>query len=269
MKNTLIFSKLKAATLTIALGLGFLPVAAHADMQTIRNADNAIWVSAGTGYYNYKEHITAPNLPDSERHWMPSIAAGMSSLTNTDFYYALEGSVVRGRAAYNGAYFNAPTTPLQSTTFETITEVDAKLGRAYAVGQNALMIPYVDFGGRYWNRNLGGGQVEVYRHLETLGGVMLQSSIGNQWVLSGYGAMGGTYLARMTTGGYAYKLHSALTEKAGAKIGYNLTRTTELFTTADYNHFSYGKSGVVNSAYEPTSHTGETALRVGISFHIQ
>ena len=245
----------------------FMSCAAKADIQTIRSADSALWGSFGTSFFNYKESITP--IPDREHGWIPSCAAGMSNMTDSNLYIALEGTTTYGDAAYKGAEFYHPTVPLQGTTSETISTVDGKLGKGFAFGSRTMLVPYAELGFRYWDRNLTGSQVENYQNFSFLGGTMLQVAPTKRIILSAYGAAGTTFAAQMKTGGHSYTLGNAGAYKLGGKLGFNLTPRVELFTSLDFDHFRYVQSGVVAGAFEPSSGTSDTAWRVGLSYHLK
>jgi hypothetical protein len=271
-----VFYKVGGLILTSLGMLAVMAVPATADNQTLRSADNAVWLSGGGSFFNYKEPSVAPNLPDSERGELGSVAAGASVLGSgnalglaKNLYAAIETTGSFGDAHYNGAYFYYPTVALQGTTSETIWTVDGKLGRAFPLGNVAMLIPYGELGYRYWNRDLGGGQTEEYQNGNILGGVMLQLSPAERWILSAYGAGGTTFAPQMQTDGTTYDLGLSGMYKIGAKIGFDVTPKVELFSTLDYDHFSYGKSSVIAGAYEPNSHTEDTAVRVGAAYHFR
>jgi len=265
MKHSLQTS-IVAALVAFCPFVGFAPQA-KADIQTIRSSDSAVWGSVGGNLFDYKEPSPPPDLPDSERDWITSAAAGVNYLGNSDIYLALEGAYSFGNARYNGAYFYAPTTPLQSTTDEKIATVDGKIGKGFALNDSMMLIPYTELGFRYWNRGFGGDTGEDYQNFDALVGVMLQVSPAQSLILSAYGSGGTTIDPKMTTGGITYDLGTASMYKVGGKIGYDLTQRIELFTTLDYDHFTYGQSPVIAGAYEPNSRTNETALRVGLAYH--
>src|SRR5579885_1026089 len=168
------------AIMLAALGALLMATAqAKADVNTIRSSNNVIWGAAGANQFAYKETVPAPDLPDSERDWIPSLAAGASVMGPSGLYLALEGAYSFGNAQYNGAYFASPTTPLQGTTQEKIWDADGKIGKGLALGSGAMLTPYVELGVRYWGRHLGPGQTEDYRNFDALGGTMLQVSPTN------------------------------------------------------------------------------------------
>ena len=190
-------------------------------------------------------------------------------MTHQGMYFAVEGNLTYGDAKYNGALFASPSTPATGTTSETITTVDAKFGQGLPLDSNIMFIPYIEGGYRYWNRNLGGGQVEDYHNFDVLGGGMLQIIPANHFFLSGFASGGTTFGGRMKTGGASYELGSTGIVKVGGKLGVDLTNKIELFTTLDYTHFRYAHSPVVNSTLEPGSGTNETTMKVGLGYHFR
>jgi len=249
---------------------------AKADIDTIRNSNSEIWGSAGTSLLNYNEDISTPNIPDSEHGWTPSLAVGVDYMGSRNLYFALEGSVAFGNDNYNGSLYDQNTgnydIPYQSTTHETITNVDGKFGKGFALSNIVMLTPYVELGFRYWERNLGGGDVEDYQNFDTLGGLMFQIAPTNRLILTAYGSAGTTFAASMKANvtGDTYDLGSAGMYKVGGKIGYDLTQRLELFTTLDYDAFRYGQSPLqADGTLEPSSHTEDTTLRVGLGYHFR
>jgi hypothetical protein len=248
--------------------LALAPVAAKADVQAIRSFDSSVWASFGSFDFKYKE--TTPGIPDSERGVVPSVALGGSYLTKENLYVAVDGSISFGDAHYNGAYLYFPNVSLQGTTKETVSTVDGKIGWGFPLSNNAMVIPYVDFGFRYWDRELSNIQTEDYQNIEALGGAMLQFTPINKLLLSAYLSAGSTFSSQMRNSATNYELGSSAIYKVGAKIGYDVAPKVELFTTADYDHFRYGQSAVSSAGlYEPTSNTEDLAFRLGVAYHLQ
>ena len=241
--------------------------------------NNTAWVAAGTSFNNYKETVSP--IPDSERGWLPSVAGGVDYMTNSNLYLSVDASGAFGNEHYNGAVYDSNTNtydiPYQTRTNETVATVDGKVGQGFYVSNRVMLIPYGDLGFRYWDRDLGQGQDEKYQTMMALGGLMLEIAPTDRLVLSGYASGGTTFFNRMTTSGNAYQLGSAGVEKVGAKIGYDLTRKVELFTTLDYGHFHNGRSQnnteIINNVEyisdEPGSRTSDTTMRVGLGYHFR
>jgi hypothetical protein len=255
--------------------LAFFPALARADfvsergagVEAIRSSNTAYWGSVGASQLNYKESVSP--IPDSQRGTISSVALGTGFMGFSGFYLAADGSVSFGDDHYRGAYRSAPTVPIQATTHAAIVMADVKVGKGFALGDRAMATPYFNFGYRYWERDLGGNQYEYYHHYAVLGGAMLQYSPVEKLVLSAYGAAGRTFGGVMRTDGVDYDLGGAAEYKLGGKIGYTLTERFELFTTLDFDHFRYVKSEAKAGIYEPSSFTNDTAVRVGIAYHLK
>ncbi len=273
-KSSLALTGLFGALLLVGFG-GATP--AKADVQTIREFNNAVWVSGGPSFFNYKEPSPPPNLPDSERGWIPSVDGGLSVMGfghSPEFlenaYVALDGGVAFGKAQYNGAFLLVPTTPVQSTTNETVSTFNGRLGRGFVIGKYAMLIPYVEIGFRDWERELSSIQKEHYQNYDSSGGLLLQVSPMNRLVFSAYGSGGTTFGGTMRADGYTYNLADSALYKMGAKLAVGVTSRIELFGALDYDAFRYGHSQVVgDGTYEPNSRTKETKLRVGIGYHFR
>jgi len=260
------FSRLgRCAAVAVMCGLAFTPVAAKADVQTIRKANTAYWLGVGAAQHNYKESVTP--TPNSQHGWVTSIGGGLDYMAVNDLYLSADASVSLGADYYKGAYLISGT-PYEGTTHATITTFDGKIGRGFALSNEVMATPYVNLGFRYWDRNLGNQQVENYYHFAALAGAMVQYSPAARWVLTTYGAVGGTFGAHMKTDGLNFNLGNAAIYKAGGKISYGLTDRWDVFTSLDFDHFRYVRSKVVSGYYEPSSFTNDTILRVGVAYHM-
>jgi hypothetical protein len=255
------------ALVVVVCALAFSPNAARANVGTISDSNNAYWASVGTSMLNYKESVQP--IPDGQRGWIPSVGVGGSYMGNKGLYFALDSSVSFGNDHYKGSLIATPSVLHERTTQAVITTIDGKLGQGFILGQNTMIVPYVNVGFRYWDRKLSNLQVEDYQNFTVLGGAMLQYSPMDRLVLTTYGAAGMTLSAQMRTAGVTYDLDSAGIYKLGGKIGYNLTQRLELFTSLDFDHFQYVKSSVNNGIYEPSSFTSDAAVRLGLSYHIK
>ena len=263
-----------ATTLCTALcTLVFLPSPAKADISSIRSSNSEIWGSVGGSFLNYKEQLYAPDIPDSEHGWTPTIGAGLDYMTNNNWYFALEGSVSFGDDQYNGSYYDNNTgyydIPAQTTTNETISKVDGKVGKGFALGSHVMLTPYAELGFRYWDRAIP-GNTEDYQNFDMLGGLMFQVAPINSLILTAYGAAGTTFGAQMKSSlsGDTYDLGNSGMYKLGGKIAYLFTPRWDVFTALDYDAFRFMQSPVQNDgSYEPSSKTEETTLRVGIGYH--
>lgn len=256
------------ATLVALCTFAYASAPAKADVQTIRSADSAVWGAVGTDFLNYKEALTP--ITDSERGSLPSLAGGVSYMGNSNIYLAFEGNVAFGDEDYNGALQNrytGATTPYKSTTNSTITNLDGKLGKGFALGRSMMLTPYGEVGFRYWTRDLGQYGTEDYDNFNALAGLMFQLSPIDRLILTAYGSAGMAFGGEMKTSGDTYDLGSSGMYKLGGKVGFDVTRKVELFTSLDFSHFRYVNSSWVDNAMEPSSFTNDTAIRVGLAYH--
>ncbi len=251
----------------VALCLCFLISPAKGNVDTIRSADRAIWGSWGYSFFNYKEPLPLPYIPDSERGWLPTFAFGASTRAPMDVYLAVDGAVVWGDTIYRGAYLDSPSTPLKAKTSNTIWVGNARVGKGFAV-MDAMLTPYAELGFRHWDRDFGTSGVESYQSWNVLGGLMVQYAPTSNMIFTAYGSAGTVFLPTLHYAPYTYETGAAGMYKVGAKIGYIVMPQFEIFTTVDFDFFRYLESQPVSDGtYEPNSRTSETTIRVGVAYH--
>ncbi len=258
-----------------------LPKHAMADMATIRSSDNAIWGAVGAAHLDYREKDDTATTLDTERGWMPSIAAGASVLGGAEspslpdnLYLALDGEETFGSIHYKGALQDG--TPYQGNTAEQIFALNGRVGYGIAASHQVMLIPFGEMGFRYWDRNLG-SYIEDYKNFDIMAGLMAQYSPAPQWIFTVSGAGGSTFAANMvaTNPTMNFDLGSGAMWKVGGKVGYLFTPRMEIFGNLDYTQLNYGHSGgVINPNdnlvyYEPNSQTQQMATRIGLAYHWQ
>ncbi|MDD4616828.1 MAG: hypothetical protein PHW76_06935 [Alphaproteobacteria bacterium] len=264
--SPLVKSGVRAAIAAICYIIAF-PHSVQASADAIRRNDRAIWGAFGYSFYNYKEPLSSPYIPDSDRGWLPSFSWGASIRTPRDLYLAAEGSVTYGDTIYRGAYLNNPSTPLKATTGNTIWTGAARIGQGFELA-DTMLTPYVELGFRHWDRDFGDGGVENYENFSILGGLMVQYAPIESLVFTAYGSAGTTFLPTLHYAPYTYDMASAGMYKAGIKLGYAFLPRAEIFAAFDYNFFRFLESNTApDGTYEPDSRTSETMVRVGIAYH--
>ncbi len=252
---------------------------ARADIAAIRSEDNAVFGSLGGSYYNYKEYNDDGSSADTERGWLPDLKGGISYLgadnakgLARNLYLEGDGLVDFSTANYNG-HLLFTGAPAQGTTKETIWEMNGRIGRGFPIGKYVMLIPYGQVGYRYWDRNLGQGQVEDYDNVKLMGGLMAQVAPTSSLVLSMSMAGGQTISPKMNA--KDINADFTLTEKpiweGELKAGYALSQHLEMFGAFDYTQFSYGRSGLVtgndgNQYFEPNSKTKQYTSRLGLAY---
>ncbi len=271
---------LLASAVALAAVVGWSP--AQAEEFDIRAADNAVSLAVGGSYLNYVETDTNGNTYDSEKGWMPDFKLGVSALTVDDgkaplrnLYVHLDTGLAIGHTNYVGALSKG--TPFTNTTNDTIWTINGRVGRAFVLSPNAMVIPYGEFGYRDWDRNMPGvyGYDENYHNMSGMIGVMAQYSPVQKVVLTADGAFGYTFNAGMDAGSpfsTSFDLGGNPTWRFGGQAGYTFTKQLEAFTAVDYTHLSYGMSAAqsVGGGYavlEPNSTTDQTTLHVGLAYH--
>jgi hypothetical protein len=251
------------------------------DVNYIRKADNAIELDVGAGRNRYGETVNNATF-DTEDGWMPSFAvSGTALLTSkkysflNDLYLNLDGGVTSGNSTYDGGlqFSNGTTIPYNNqTTHTSIYTLSGQIGHAFFVTDNFVVIPLLDLGFRYWDRNFKGtgGYQENYRHGQILGGALLQFSPFQKWVFSLTGEVGSTFGGGLNLPDYGlnFDLGSTTIWKAKAKAGYFFTDKLEATATVQFDGFGYGQSQKINGAYEPDSYTHEITTLIGVGYHL-
>ncbi len=273
--------RLIVALAAAAAGMAALPRPALADTLDIRKADNALTLDAGASYLDYAETQGGSTL-DTEKGWLPTVGLSFGMLAFPEapianLYLHLEARASLGSTNYNGALCDqfGDCVPYQSTTNDQIYTGDLQVGRAFALGRFTMLTPFVEFGYRYWSRDLTGtgGYTEDYSNWDAMGGLLAQVSPAPRWVFSLSGAAGKTFDANMSTNGLTgsnenFALGSEVAWRLQAKAGFRLTESVELTSTAEYSSLAYGASPVDASGYyEPDSTTHQTTLLIGVAWH--
>lgn len=268
------FTLAALAALSLSILLACRP--ALADMLDIRKADNGVTLDAGESYLDYAETASGSTL-DTEKGWLPTVGLGFGMLASqnapiSNLFFRLDGRASIGSTTYDGALCDAfgDCTPYDSSTDDKIYTGTGEIGRAVELGPSLLLTPYAEIGYRYWSRNLKGigGYGEAYENWEGLGGLLLQYSPAQRWVLSLNGAGGTTFAASMKTFGETFSLGNAAIWRAQTKAGYRLTDHIELSLSAEYESFGYGASPVdARGYYEPDSTTHQTTVLLGVAYH--
>jgi hypothetical protein len=245
----------------------------------IRAADNAVWLTVGGSYLDYKETDLSGGTADTEKGWTPAASLGVSFLSGDksnyvdNLYLALESIWSFGYTRYTGTLLTTGA-PYQGTTEENIWATNVRLGKGFAINNKFMTIPFAELGFRYWNRDLG-AYVEDYHNFEALGGLLVQYSPASQLVLSLSGAGGTTFAPAMTATNPTthFDLGSMPVWKATGKVGYAVTDRFEVLARVDYVQFKLGESQLVFNAndgknfYEPNSQTKQVTTQIGLAYH--
>jgi hypothetical protein len=260
-----------------SLILSLLAFPAFAGTADIRAADSAVEFDAGGSALKYGESVNGATF-DTETGWMPSLALGYSYLAPEsssllgNLYLHADTQVSFGDSHYNGGLQDifGNVTPYQGTDHNIIYHVSTRAGRLFEITEGVAVIPYIDLGFRSWRRTLTGpgGYNELYQEGEGMGGALLQVSPMQRLVLSLSGQLGSTFGSEMSTQGTTFNLGSTGVWQIGGKAGYALTPRFELTGSATLDGFGFGKSSLINGAYEPDSYTHQLSVMGGIAYHL-
>ena len=273
------FLGLAAAVLFAGAVLASRPAAA--DEFDIRKADNGLSLGIGESNLDYRETgagaTPASSALDAENGWLPTANLSYGFLSGPrmlipNLYLHLDLSGSLGNTRYTGATLYTDI-PITATTKDQFYSGDAQIGIGIPVVRNTLVIPFIEGGYRYWNRNLGSATgIEDYQNGEFMGGILAQYSPFSRWVFALSGSAGTTIGAQMTSSGggnpnQTFQLGSTMVWQAQGSIGYRLTNNIELTAAAQYLSFGYGQSPIAgNGFYEPTSTTQQTTLLLGVTW---
>ena len=272
-----------------------LAAPARADISDIRAADRSVEIDLGAHSLKYGETINNQTF-DTENGWGPSVGFGLRYLSSDKTAWSIFHNIyidVEGQGSFSGADYsggcqhaNGTTTPLQATTNEQIYDLSGKIGRAFALSDSVMLIPFGDLGGRYWVRqitadNCGGNSTETYGMGTLQGGLLLQLSPWQHWVISLFGEGGQTFSAQMKTedandgDGDIAKLNlgNQPVYSFGAKVGYTMAQNWEVTAAAKFRGFGFGQShswtdGLDSVMYEPSSYTHEIDANIGLAYHL-
>lgn len=281
-----------------ALGLLSYGKIGQAASFSLHNADDELLelhreVSFGGGatYQNYREKQDGGGTLDKEEGWMPNVQGSASWLFNNGIFVNANVNYAWGDTDYTGGVTDLNTgqhSPYKGHTRNDIVDVQGKIGYAMSPGSNWLITPYLTYGHRYWDRDLGNPQ-EKYNTNYIGGGLIVDYKIMPRLVAS-LDAMGATTFAndldvKSRNSRLSNTSHSLGDEPmAKVKLGldYALEDNWHLYGAVNYTYFSYGRSdntdatyhgsylGIPYTAqvpvYEPKSHTHNVDLDLGVRF---
>lgn len=253
--------------------------ASDTGVDSIRAADNAVWLNAGSSHLYYKETNLAGDTADTENGWIPAASVGLNFLSGNEskyadnLYLALEGRWLSGYTHYNGTLLVSGA-PYQVTTAENVWTTNGRLGKGFAINDSFLSIPFAELGFRYWHRDLG-AYAEDYHNFEALGGLLVQYSPASWLVISLSGAGGTTFAPAMTATNPTthFDLGNMPIWKVNGTVGYAVTERFEALVSIDYVQFKFGESQLVfnpndgHHYYEPNSQTGQLTTQIGLAYH--
>ena len=260
---------------------------------TIIRSESGYSVALGGLTQDYNETVGGA-VVDQETGTIPMITLGASSISTNPqggTYWRVLGRYADGNTAYNGQTLAG--TPAQTTTANTIFDINGRVGFASGIGHHMALIPYFEIGEHHWQRNVGSGQgaggIEHYTNGYIGAGLLWEIALNRRWALAVHGMTGYTFGAQITatdpvyidsaTGQVYYAtateaLGDSSYESAGVRATYLINHAWRSFIRVDVTHFAYGASIAVpifyssgtgqNGYYEPDSTTTQVFVTAGV-----
>ncbi|CAB3780223.1 outer membrane protein [Pararobbsia alpina] len=253
---------------------------AYAD-DAILNANNQVSLSGGASNLNYKEISRAevPTTMNSETGTQAAIGISTSRQGSIfgikDVYTSVSSSFAFGNTAYDGHLLDATFTPQKATSKNFTTDVQLRLGKAFRFGVRSQfqVVPFVQYGYHYWNRDAASLETEEYSHNAFGGGVLIQGAPTDKLVLSLDVAVSGMVGAQMKEVGFpAAQLESRPITQVGVGVDYAVTKHLHVNVNYKYSNYRYGISNSVTDAtgrwsiYEPDSRTTQQLVMFGVGY---
>lgn len=235
-------------------------------------------------YQHYAEHNASQTL-DEEHGWMPTYHSGISWMFEQSFmpghlYFEVNSSYGWGMTTYSGSTQSG--TPVTTTTHNQIVNISGKMGDGFLVNSKLMVLPYLAYGHRYWDRGLGGPTPyhEYYDSNYIGAGVATDYRLTRKLTLTGDVMAASTFANSMdmhipTT----QTVHFALGDKAlvrlSLKADYSVSRHWGVYGGVRYTRFQFGHSGSqpvyhngsqVGMMSEPDSTTNDVSLISGVRY---
>lgn len=235
-------------------------------------------------YQHYSEN-TDGNTLDLEHGWMPTYHTGISWMFNQKFmpghlYFEANTRYTWGMTTYHGSTQSG--TPTTATTHNQILNISGKIGDGFLINSKLMVMPYMSYGHRYWDRSLGGPTpYHEYYHTNYIGaGVSGDYRVMPKLTLTGDVSVASTFANSMemhvpslSTAHFSLGNKALIT--AAVKADYSVSRHWGVYGGVRYTRFQYGHSGtqpiyqngnLVGKASEPDSTTNDVSLISGVRY---
>ncbi|MDB5448727.1 MAG: hypothetical protein JWQ97_4044 [Phenylobacterium sp.] len=271
------------AQLAAALGLGIAVLVASGPCAgepaaELASVNREVGVEA-TGLSRAYKEVFGPGVVqhDRENGWAAGVL-GRGSWIGTvgpisNAFVAGEASWNRGNLTYRGTLFNSATPITFQSDLSTGT-ARGEIGKGFELGPRLLVIPVLEGGYLWWRRDLGAGQTEDYRAGFAGAGVRANLALSGRLVASAR-VSADTLISPAIRISYAHSYDADLGARprydASLGLDYRLRRRLHLTATADWTHYGFGESGLIDTAerglvYEPTSHASDLRLGAGLAY---
>ncbi len=242
-------------------------------------AENAsVDVGLGYHYFDYKEDI-APPRKSTESGWLPSVYAAYTYKKKSDFYTRVYADYAAGDITFDGT--TQAGTPVNfSDSRQRLFKFEWNVGYTFKAGENLLLIPYIGYGYRYWER--GKGKItptytayeEDYWWSYLPIGLKADYAVTKQWSIGATAAINVMFDGKMKAKLAEVGVGSDTEFDLGNKVGFyaelpvacKVAPNWAIVGTPWYEYSQIGQSDVVGNLYEPSSRTHQYGLRLGASY---
>lgn len=225
----------------------------------------------------YKEVFPAGSVNhDKEEGWTPGLVFKLSGMKDfpaaRHVYGSIEFSFDRGLLDYNGAVLSTGA-PLRLQSGMTDNRLRAELGKGVLLTPRLMLIPVVQVGYQQWNREPTRDLSEDYESYILGAAVRADYALTPRLVGRARIGLAETFSPSIDINldrTYPARLGMRPVYQASLGLDYALGRRLHLFTEADVDHYSFGRSVGVDTSFgrlfEPASRTTDLHLRAGVGY---
>jgi hypothetical protein len=256
--------------------------------QAASTAGSSLQLGVGYRYFDYKEDLPAA-LRSTESGWLPDVNLSYTYKKKSNFYARIYGDYASADITFDGTTMGG--TPISfSDSHQKFFKFEADFGYAVGVADNFLLIPYIGYGYRYWERGQARKTATYTTFEEDYSwsyipiGLKADYDINERWNIGGTIAINIMFNGKMKA--YPSKVIAGVNDPEfdlGNKIGfyvdlpitYKLTSNWSIVGTPWYEYSEIGQSNnvnityggtVVGYAYEPGSKTNQYGFNLGASY---
>ncbi|MHB1665438.1 MAG: hypothetical protein ACYCT7_09300 [bacterium] len=246
-------------------------------VRTLINANNEIGLS-----YNYLTQYYTERIGDNESGGISGIGLSITGLGNI-----LSVPMVYEHIGYtnqSGSFNYADGADgVNATDNSNILGISARVGKAFILNSKTMLIPYIAYNYRKWDRSIGNGYAggieysgyqEIYSY-DALGlGLIGQYAVNKALVLKGrvqYSQILGNTLNAYNVSGYpamTFNLGDRPVYTIGAGVDYDIDGTPFHITAGiKYSRIFFGKSAANSDGlYEAASMTTDVNYSLGLAY---
>jgi len=233
-------------------------------------AATSLEFGVGYHYFDYKEDLPAP-LKSTESGWLPSVYLSYTRMKKSDLFVKIYGDYASGDITFDGTTMGG--TPISfSDSRQKLLKIEADFGYAFGVTEHFLLIPYVGYGYRYWERGQARITSTYIEYEEDYSwsympiGLKADYYINERWNIGGTIAIHIMFNGKMKIGDTEFDLGNKTGFYADLPVTYKFTSNWSIVGTPWYEYSEIGQSNIVAGYYEPASKTNQYGFKLGVSY---